>query len=143
MSGFVWWFVLGFILLVAELATGTFYLLVIATALGAAGIASLLGASFPTQLVIAAAIGFGGSLWLRQTRVGRLRSADAGTALQNLDVGQTVRINEWTAGRTARASYRGAQWDIELAAGEEPVPGEFVIREIHANRLVVGARSAG
>jgi hypothetical protein len=31
-------------------------------------------------------------------------------------------------------------WDVELAAGEMPVPGEFVIREIQANRLIVAAK---
>ncbi|MGZ8710504.1 MAG: NfeD family protein, partial [Thermoanaerobaculia bacterium] len=36
MSGYVWWFVIGFSLLVAELLTGTFYLLIIAVAMGAA-----------------------------------------------------------------------------------------------------------
>jgi membrane protein implicated in regulation of membrane protease activity len=71
MAGYVWWFVVGFGLLVAELLTGTFYLLVIAVAMGVAGLATLAGAPFALQLVIAAAIGLGGSLWLRSTRFGR------------------------------------------------------------------------
>ena len=69
MAGYVWWFVIGFGLLVAELLTGTFYLLVIAVAMGMAGLAALLGAPFALQLVIAAAIGLGGSMWLRGTQV--------------------------------------------------------------------------
>ena len=60
MSGYAWWFVLAFGLLIAELVTGTFYLLVIALALASAGVAHLLGAAFAAQLVVAAAIGFGG-----------------------------------------------------------------------------------
>jgi hypothetical protein len=31
-------------------------------------------------------------------------------------------------------------WDVELAPGEQPVAGDFVIREIHANRLIVAAK---
>ena len=41
---------------------------------------------------------------------------------------------------TARAQYRGATWEVELAPGEQPTAGDFVIREIHANRLIVAAK---
>jgi membrane protein implicated in regulation of membrane protease activity len=139
MGDWVWWFVLAFVLLVAELLSGTFYLLMIAIALAGAGIASLAGASLAVQLLVAAIIGFAGALLLRRLRFGRLQSEQA-EPLQNMDVGQTVRVDGWTASRTARASYRGAQWDIELVPGEEAQPGEFVIQAIHANRLVVARR---
>jgi membrane protein implicated in regulation of membrane protease activity len=135
----VWWFVLAFVLVVAELLTCTFYLLMIAIALAGGGLASLAGLSFTLQLVIAAAIGFAGALLLRRTRFGRLHNNQA-EPLQNMDVGQTVKIDGWTGSRTARASYRGAQWDIELAPGEDAQPGEFVIQAIQANRLVVARR---
>jgi membrane protein implicated in regulation of membrane protease activity len=137
MSAYVTWFVVGFALLVAELLTGTFYLLVLAFAAGVAGLAALAGASLPLQLVVAAIIGLGGSLWLRRSRA--WKGTPVADALQNLDVGQSVRIDYWTPGRTARTTYRGTQWDVELAAGEEPLPGDFVIREIHGSRLVVSA----
>ncbi|MCU0940388.1 MAG: NfeD family protein [Burkholderiaceae bacterium] len=138
MSAYVTWFVIGFALLVAELLTGTFYLLVLAIAAGVAGVAALAGASLPLQLVVAAAIGLAGSLWLRRARAGKL--PPAADAMQNLDVGQPVRIDHWSASRTARTTYRGAQWDVELAAGEEPLPGDYVIREIHGSRLIVAGR---
>jgi membrane protein implicated in regulation of membrane protease activity len=140
MSGYVWWFVVGFGLLVAELLTGTFYLLVIAVAMGAAGLASLAGAPFALQLVIAAAIGLGGSLWLRATRFGRRLHQRGDDRVQNMDIGQSLRVEQWTPARTARAQYRGSTWDVELAPGEQPVSGDFVIREIHANRLIVAAK---
>jgi membrane protein implicated in regulation of membrane protease activity len=139
MGDWVWWFVLAFVLLVAELLSGTFYLLMIAIALAGAGIVSLIGASLTVQLLVAAIIGFTGALLLRRLRFGKLQNEQA-EPLQNMDVGQTVRVDGWTGSRTARASYRGAQWDIELAPGEEPQPGEFVIQAIHANRLVVARR---
>jgi membrane protein implicated in regulation of membrane protease activity len=142
MSGYVWWFVLAFGLVIAELVTGTFYLLVLSIALASAGVAHLLGAAFAVQLVVAAAIGFGGSLWLRRSRIGRLGRKEAADSVQNMDVGQVVRVDQWSPARTARTSYRGALWDVELAAGEDAAPGEFVIREIHANRLIVAARRA-
>lgn len=141
MGDWVWWFVLAFVLLVAELLTGTFYLLMISIALAGAGVASLAGASLVVSLVIAAILGFGGALLLRRLRFGKLQNAEA-EPLQNMDVGQTLHVQRWTGTRTARASYRGAQWDVELAPGEDPQPGEFVIQAIHANRLVVARRRA-
>ncbi|MEP6608139.1 MAG: NfeD family protein [Burkholderiaceae bacterium] len=142
MDNYVGWFVVGFGLVVAELLTGTFYLLVVAVAFGAAGVAALLGASMVLQLATAAAFSLGGTLWLRQSRFGhRLRDRATSDRVQNMDVGQSLRVEQWSPNQTARASYRGATWDVELMAGEEPVGGEFVIREIHANRLIVAAKS--
>ena len=141
MDNYVGWFVIGFGLVVAELLTGTFYLLVLAVAFGAAGVAALLGAPMVLQLATAAAFSLGGTLWLRQSRFGR-RLHDRATSdhVQNMDVGQTLRVEQWGQNRTARASYRGATWDVELVPGEVAAAGEFVIREIHANRLIVSAK---
>jgi membrane protein implicated in regulation of membrane protease activity len=136
MSAWVGWFVLGFVLLIAELMSGTFYLLVIALACGAAGLTSLLGMPLVIQLIVAAGIGLAGSLWLRNSRFGRVGSRRRPEPLQNLDVGQIVRVENWTPGRTARAAYRGADWDVELA------PGEFVIRDVVGSRLIVARRPA-
>jgi membrane protein implicated in regulation of membrane protease activity len=138
MGDWVWWFVLAFVLLMAELLSGTFYLLMIAIALAGAGLVSLAGASLTVQLLVAAILGFSGALLLRRLRFGR-RQNETSEPLQNMDVGQTVRVDGWTGSR-ARASYRGAQWDIELAPGEEAQPGDFVIQSIQANRLIVARR---
>jgi membrane protein implicated in regulation of membrane protease activity len=140
MDSYIGWFVVAFGLLVAELLSGTFYLLVISIALAAAGIAALAGASIALQFVVAAAIGIGGSVWLRTTRFGKRLHERGDDRVQNMDIGQSLRVENWTATRTARASYRGAVWDVELAPGEQPTSGEFVIREIQANRLIVAAK---
>jgi membrane protein implicated in regulation of membrane protease activity len=141
-SAWVWWFVLGFVLLIAELMSGTFYLLVIAVAFAAAGVASLAGMPLVIQLIVAAGIGLAGSLWLRNSRFGRAAARSSTEPLQNLDVGQTVRIEQWSESRTARTAYRGAQWDVELAAGEDASPGDFVICDVRGSRLVVTRRPA-
>jgi membrane protein implicated in regulation of membrane protease activity len=140
MGSYIGWFVVAFGLLVAELLTGTFYLLVISTALAVAGIAALAGAPVALQFVVAAAIGIGGSIWLRATRFGKRLHERGDDRVQNMDIGQSLRVENWTDARTARASYRGAVWDVELAPGEQPASGEFVIRQIHANRLIVAAK---
>jgi membrane protein implicated in regulation of membrane protease activity len=140
MDTFIGWFVVAFGLLVAELLTGTFYLLVISIALAVAGLAALAGAPFALQLVVAAAIGIGGSIWLRATKFGKRLHERGDDRVQNMDIGQSLRVENWTPARTARANYRGAVWDVELAPGEQPASGEFVIREIHANRLIVAPK---
>lgn len=140
MSSWIWWMVLASGLLILELVTGTFYLLVIAVALAAAGLADLADASLTMQLIVAAVVGFSGALWLRHSRLGRLKTE--GDLLQNLDVGQVVRVDDWSAGNTARAQYRGAEWDVMLAPGETAAPGEFVIQSVQGSRLVVARRAA-
>jgi membrane protein implicated in regulation of membrane protease activity len=142
MSAWVWWFVLGFAILIAELMTGTFYLLVIALAFAAAGAASIAGMPFAVQLVVAAGIGLAGSLWLRNSRFGRSIGRKRGAPLQDLDVGQVVVVPQWSDRRTARVPYRGADWDVELAAGEDAAPGEFEIRDVRGSRLIVARRAA-
>ena len=140
MDSYIGWFVVAFGLLVAELLTGTFYLLVISIALAVAGIAALAGAPIALQFVVAAVIGIGGSVWLRTTRFGKRLHERGDDRVQNMDIGQSLRVENWTTARTARASYRGAVWDVELAPGEQPASGEFIIREIHANRLIVAPK---
>ena len=140
MDSYIVWFVVAFGLLIAELLTGTFYLLVIAVALAIAGFAALAGAPLALQFVVAAALVIGGSIWLRSTRFGKRLHERADDRVQNMDIGQSLRVDHWTHARTARANYRGAVWDVELAPGEAPASGEFVIREIHANRLIVAAK---
>jgi len=46
MEPYVYWFLLAFGLLALEMATGTFYMLIVSIALGLAGIAALLGLNF-------------------------------------------------------------------------------------------------
>jgi membrane protein implicated in regulation of membrane protease activity len=140
MSGSIVWFVIAFGLLVAELLSGTFYLLVIAVAMAVAGLAAWAGAPLALQLVLAALLAVGGSIWLRATRFGKRLHERGDDRVQHMDVGQSLRVEHWTAARTARANYRGAVWDVELAPGEQPASGEFVIREIQANRLIVAAK---
>ena len=135
------WFVSGLVLLVAELATGTFYLLMLAVAFATGGVVALLGGPPALQLVAAAAIGVTGSIWLRRVRALRGARGSAHDPVQNMDVGQTVHVDEWSPGGTARAQHRGALWEVELARGEPARAGEFTIQAIHANRLVVVARN--
>lgn len=137
----IWFMAAGF-MIVLELFSGTFYLLMIALGLGAGGIAALSGASAAWQLFAAASVGALATLGLRGSRFGKRRSFDATRdASVNLDIGQRVAVGEWaddgTGTMVARTAYRGALWDVALRHGELPRAGSFVITEVRGSRLIV------
>ena len=137
MTDWMSWMVGAGMLVVAELFTGTFYLLMIAIGLACGGIAALLGLSGPLQTLVAAATGLAATGILHRSRFGRPAKLDA-TRDQNvnLDIGGRVTVHAWNEGR-ARVMYRGALWDIELGPGALAEAGEFRIVEVLGNRLIV------
>ncbi|TAK92000.1 MAG: NfeD family protein [Burkholderiaceae bacterium] len=140
MQDSTWWFVVAFIVLILELLTGTFYLLVLSVATACAGLAALLGAGWSLQLLAAAVVGAIGVFVLRRTRVGKPQAEESQRDPNvNLDIGQTITVDAWKADRTARVMYRGAAWDVELAPGQALSPGQFRIAEMRGSRLIVEA----
>lgn len=136
MTSWMLWLALAGSLTILELFSGTFYLLMIALAMFAAALAALAGASVAIQLLLAAVIGVAATALLRRRRPRRPKPSHDPNI--NLDIGQTLHVAHWHATRgTARVTYRGAMWDVELAAGAVARPGQFVIREIRGSRLIV------
>ncbi|QNB11269.1 NfeD family protein [Paraburkholderia tropica] len=142
--GVFWWIGAG-VLIVAELMTGTFYLLMIALGFLAGVAAYELGAPLDLQLMCAALVALIAVIVLRRSRFGRRRrmvdaSTDPGV---NLDIGSTLTVAAWHEGR-ARSMYRGAEWDVELAPGEPDNVPLYEIQAVRGNCLIVGAhRAAG
>ncbi|HWT70595.1 MAG TPA: NfeD family protein [Oxalicibacterium sp.] len=141
MSNWMIWFAAACVLLVAEMATGTFYLLMIAIGAAVGGIVALGGANGTLQCVLAAVVAVAATAILWRSRFGRKSAIDAAHDPDvNLDIGQNVEVGEWRIGpdapARARVMYRGAMWDVELAAGDA-VAGSFMIREVRGNRLIV------
>jgi membrane protein implicated in regulation of membrane protease activity len=133
-----WWVGAG-VLIVAELMTGTFYLLMIALGFLAGALAYELGVSLDFQFVIAALVGLIAVTVLRRSRFGRRRrntdaSTDPGV---NLDIGESLNVPGWE-GRRARVMYRGAQWDVELAPGEPEDARLYEIKAVRGRCLIVG-----
>lgn len=106
----VWW-VLGVVLVGAELVTGTFYLLAMGVAFVLGGVAAWLGASMPLQLVVAAVLALLGTYAAHRWRT---RNGPPAPDV-SLDVGQVVQVQVWHPDGTARVAHRGTQWDAELA----------------------------
>ncbi|QEK93471.1 NfeD family protein [Achromobacter insolitus] len=132
------WLGLAALALIGELATGTFYLLLVALGLAAGGGAAWFGAALEWQLVACGIVLLLGLLVLRKTRVLKKREVDsARNADVNLDIGQTVSVEAWSDQGTARVWYRGAHWQAELAQGQAPVAGEQTITEMRGSILVL------
>ncbi|CAB3655390.1 NfeD family protein [Trinickia soli] len=136
-NDFLWWIGAG-ALIVAELLTGTFYLLMIALGLIAGALAKLSGASLAVQYLCAALVALAAVVLLRRSKFGRRRERrDASTNPDViLDVGAPVEVLTWRDG-CARVPYRGAEWDVELAPGERDDARFYEIAAVRANRLVL------
>lgn len=132
----LWWVAAG-VLVAAELATGTFYLLMLALGLAAAALAAHAGLGFSAQLVLGALIGGGAIVaWhVRRQRLGGSRP-HAGRNFE-LDIGERVHVSRWEADGSARIDYRGASWEARYTGEGEPRPGLHVIRGVEANRLLL------
>ncbi len=136
-TGLFWWVLAGG-LVIAELLSGTFYLLMIAVGCVAGGVVTLFGLSVSLQLVVAAAIALSALILLRRSRIDLAKGRHANLH-NNLDLGALLQIDAWQ-GRRARALYRGAQWDVELLAGEDIDGQWYEIKEMRGNLLVVAAK---
>lgn len=138
-----WWVAAGAAVAI-ELATGTFYLLMIALGLAAGALAAHLGLPFSGQVVVAALFGGGATALWHWRRFSQPRSAPARENRDvNLDIGERVTVTDWGLDRTARAQYRGSAWTVRLAPGAEAVPGEYRVTAVEGNWLVLAPLSAG
>jgi membrane protein implicated in regulation of membrane protease activity len=139
MADWMVWLVAAGVLVVFELFTGTFYVLMIAIGMGFGALAAWVGTSSPVQMMVAGAVGVLATFLLHRSRFGRAPKIDAARDPGvNIDIGQSLRVEEWHSGR-ARVMYRGALWDVELAPGGMPAAGSFKIVEVQGSRLIVAA----
>lgn len=131
------WVVFAGILLITELFTGSFFMLMIALGFMAGALASLLGAGLTTQVIVTALTAAIATLCLQKYR-SRKKTQHPDTTI-NLDLGQSITITMWEKPRKTRAFYRGSWWDVELSDTEEKSPeaGEFIIQQIKGNCLLV------
>lgn len=137
------WFLVALGLGILELMTGTFYLLMVALGFCAGGLVAMGGGSFPMQLGVAALAAGAATLGLRSSRFGKL--ASRGDARRNPDVnpdiGQRIQVTAWAPDGRARVSYRGAEWDVRLEAGQSALAGTYVITEVQGHCLILAAAS--
>jgi membrane protein implicated in regulation of membrane protease activity len=134
----IWWLIAG-AAIVVELLSGTVYLLLLSAGFAAAALSAHAGAGVTVQLVVAAVVGVGAVLIWHAVR----RSSPAQKAALasnddlNLDIGESVFVDEWKADGTATVRYRGAQWTVVPRSGIATSVGEHRVAEVVGSRLVV------
>lgn len=131
------WMLAGLGLVIAELLSGTFYLLVLGLAALVAGGAAHFGAPLRAQVTVAVTVALAGMVWVH-----RRRKRDR-AQMPPLDLGQSVTLDSWVdrAAGMARVKYRDALWDAHIEGEYRGEPGEiFVIRAVRGSTLTVVAR---
>jgi membrane protein implicated in regulation of membrane protease activity len=135
------WLVAGFVLVIAELVTGTFYLLMIGVGAFASAIVAWLGGNELVQAVSGGVVAVAGAYYVHHWHVARRQREDPHANL--LDRGQPVVLESWTheAAGIGRVRYRGTSWDARLAEpAARPVPGATLyIEGQEGNTLVVAS----
>ena len=135
MDTYLIWLVAGLLLVIVELVSGTFYLLVLGVAALAGGLVAYAGLPFSVQAVVAAAMAVVGVVW-----VNRVRRTSAAADMRSLDAGQPAAFDRWLdrpAGQ-ARVKYRDALWDATVVGEISGEPGEVLyVASIDGNTLKV------
>lgn len=123
------WAILGLALVIVELLTGTFYLLMLAIAAFGAALAAWLGQPFGPQSMVFALIAVAGCYGVHIYRAKNMKGQMA-----PIDAGQPASFEHWKdeTARLARVRYRGASWDA-LVDGEGAVDTGAMLYVVTAN----------
>jgi membrane protein implicated in regulation of membrane protease activity len=136
----IWW-VAAIVLVIAELFTGSLYLLAVALGALAGGFAAWIGAELWVQALACAFITLAGIALVRRKRASAPKPPPH---RENpdliIDVGNKVLVDQWLANGSARVSHRGTDWDAQFdgnGTGEQPAPGWHIIKAIDNNCLIL------
>jgi membrane protein implicated in regulation of membrane protease activity len=128
------WLLIAGGLVMAELMTGTFYLLMLSLGATAAALMAYADGTLTWQFVTAAVVGGGAAvLW----HLKKPLSNDAQDSNVHLDIGETVTVDAWDEQGHTQVKHRGAQWSAVCTQGSTPEPGLHRIHEMQGNRLVL------
>ncbi len=123
MSPALAWAIVALVLVIAELVTGTFYLLMLGIAGFGAAAAAWLGHDFALQSIVAAVLAAAGcyGVHLYRARSDKKR-------MPPIDLGMPASFESWldARARLARVRYRGASWDAEVQGNEALEPGSML-----------------
>ena len=135
------WAIVGLTLVIVELLTGTFYLLVLGVAAFGAALAAWLDQGFPVQAVVSGVIAAVGCYGVHLYRAKNMTQQ-----MSSVDAGQPASFESWLdqGARLARVRYRGAQWDALVDGDAVPEAGAMLyVIATHGNTLKVSTRRPG
>lgn len=135
METYLVWLAAGFVLVIAELVTGTFFLLVLGIAAFAGSATAWFGLGFWVETLCAAAVAIAGVFWVQQDRK-TMPQFD----MASLDLGQAVTLDAWVNREqgSARVKYRNTLWDAEVEGERAFDHGQVLfIHAVDGNTLKV------
>lgn len=135
MDAYIVWALLGLSLVVVELMSGTFYLLVLGIASFGGALAAVIGQPFHVQVVVAALVA-GVGVYI----VHGYRARNAARQMAHVDRGQPASFEEWIdrPNGLARVSYRGASWEATVEGDAALERGTLVyVLSSHGNTLQI------
>jgi membrane protein implicated in regulation of membrane protease activity len=117
------WAVIGLVLVIVEVMTGTFYLLMLGVAAFGAALAAWLGLGFSAQSIVAAVVSAVGCYGVHV-----YRAKNSAQQMAPIDAGMPASFESWldAGARRARVRYRGASWEARVEGGEAIEPGATV-----------------
>jgi membrane protein implicated in regulation of membrane protease activity len=132
----VWWLA-AVLLVIAEINSGTFYLIAVALGLATAGLAAYLGVAWGGQAAIAALLCTASVAAIYRWKEKQGKSSEHSNF--TYDIGENVQVINWMDDRHGRVSYRGAEWDAELAgtATADTSRQAWRIKEVVGSRLII------
>jgi membrane protein implicated in regulation of membrane protease activity len=135
----LWWVMAG-VLVAAELASGTFYLLMVALGAVAGALCAHAGLGATAQLAVAAVVAGAATLaWHLKRRAQPAPAPPGANPDLNLDVGSEGQVLQGQPDGTTRVTHRGASWSARHAGGgAAPAPGPHRIVAVEGgSRLVL------
>jgi membrane protein implicated in regulation of membrane protease activity len=132
------WVMVGLLLVITELLTGTFYLLMLGIAGFGAAAAAWLGFDFGPQAIVFLAVSGVGCY-----AVHLYRAKNRAQQMAPIDAGQPANFETWVdqAAGLARVRYRGASWEARLDGEAALQPGAVVyVLAAEGNTLKVSVR---
>ena len=117
------WAVIGLVLVIVELLTGTFYLLMLGVAAFGAAAAAYFGFGFGAQSIVAAVISAVGCYGVHV-----YKAKNRAQQMAPIDAGMPASFESWldAGARLARVRYRGASWEARVEGLEAIEPGATV-----------------
>jgi membrane protein implicated in regulation of membrane protease activity len=114
------WAVIGLVLVIVELLTGTFYLLMLGIAAFGAALAAWLGFEFSVQTVVAIIVSAAGCYGVHV-----YRTRNRAQQMPPIDAGMPASFESWldAGARLAKVRYRGASWEARVEGLEAIEPG--------------------
>ena len=131
------WFGVAALALLLEVATGTFYLLLIALGLVASGTAAYAGLSLVWQIASGLVVSLTGLVVLHRHRQSRVHLPTQSNPDVVQDIGQSVIVEAWDDHGQGSVFYRGANWSARIDVDQPARPGEHYIQAVQGLTLIL------